>query len=92
MGFALIGAWIWGANPAAQGEVLPQNIRVSAFSIAYSLCLALFGGTTPVVAAYLLERTADDFAPVWYLVGLSAISLIAAFSISETPPTPAKTG
>ncbi len=86
LGFALMMAWIWGANPAAQGEILPQTVRVSAFSIAYSLCLAIFGGTTPLVAAYLLERTADDFAPVWYLVGLSVVSLIAVLTIPETRP------
>ena len=86
LGFALIIAWIWGANPAAQGEILPQDVRVSAFSLAYGLCLALFGGTTPLVAAYLLERTANDFAPVWYLMGLSLISLIAVVTIPETRP------
>ena len=64
MGFAVIIGWIWGANPTAQGEIMPQNVRLSGFSIAYSVCLALFGGTTPLVAAYLLERTAEDFAPV----------------------------
>lgn len=85
-GFALLIAWIWGANPAAQAEILPQNVRVSAFSIAYSICLAIFGGTTPLVAAYLLERTADDFAPVWYLIALSLVSLVAVFTIPETRP------
>jgi len=88
LGFAVMIAWVWGANPAAQAEILPQNVRVSAFSIAYSLCLAVFGGTTPLVAAYLLDRTADDFAPVWYLVGLSVASLIAVLTIPETRPRP----
>ena len=86
LGFAVIIAWIWGANPAAQGEILPQNVRVSAFSISYSVCLALFGGTTPLIAAYLLRRTADDFGPVWYLVVLSVISFIAVLTIPETRP------
>lgn len=90
LGFALIIAWIWGANPAAQAEILPQNVRVSAFSIAYGVCLALFGGTTPLIAAYLLQRTADDFAPVWYLVILSAVSLTAVLTIPETRPKPVK--
>jgi MHS family proline/betaine transporter-like MFS transporter len=89
MGFAVIIGWIWGANPAAQGEILPQNVRLSGFSIAYSVCLALFGGTTPLVAAYLLERTAEDFAPVWYLIGLALVSLIAVLTIPETRPKPA---
>lgn len=92
LGFALIIAWIWGANPATQCEILPQHVRVSAFSIAYSICLALFGGTTPLIAAYLLERTADDFAPVWYLVVLAVVSLIAVMTIPETRPSDAEAG
>jgi MHS family proline/betaine transporter-like MFS transporter len=90
LGFALIIAWIWGVNPAALAEMVPQHVRVSAFSIAYSICLALFGGTTPLIAAYLLQRTADDFAPVWYLIVLGVVSLIAILSIPETRPQPAR--
>ena len=84
LGFALIFAWLYGVNPAVQGELLSHRVRVSAFSIAYSLCLALFGGTTPLVAAYLVERTADDFSPVWYLIALSLVSLVAALAVPET--------
>ena len=84
LGFALIFAWIYGVNPAVQGEILPHHVRVSGFSIAYSLCLALFGGTTPLIAAYLVERTADDFAPVWYLISLAVVSLAAAIWTPET--------
>jgi MHS family proline/betaine transporter-like MFS transporter len=85
-GFAVMMAWAWGANPAAQAEILPQKVRVSALSIAYSLCLAIFSVTTALVAAYLLERTADDFAPVWYLMALSVVSLIAILTSPETRP------
>ena len=90
LGFALIIAWIWGVNPAALAEIVPQNVRVSAFSIAYGVCLALFGGTTPLIAAYLLQRTADDFAPVWYLVILGVVSLVAILTIPETRPQAVK--
>lgn len=86
LGFAIIIGAIFGVAPAAQGEILPQNVRASAYSIAYSLCLALFGGTTPLIAAWLLERTANDFSPAWYLMILAAISLAAITSIPETRP------
>lgn len=86
MGFAFIIALTFGANAAAMSELLPLNVRVSAFSIAYSVCLAIFGGTTPLIAAYLLQRTSDDFSPVWYLISLSVISFIAVLSIRETRP------
>ena len=84
LGFALLFGWIFGVNPAVMGEILPRHLRVSGFSVAYSLCLALFGGTTPLVAAYLVERTADDFSAVWYLIALSLVSLLAAVLTPET--------
>jgi MHS family proline/betaine transporter-like MFS transporter len=88
LGFAIIIGWVWGANPAALAELSPRHVRVSAFSVAYSVCLALFGGTTPVIAAYLLQRTSDDFAPVWYLIALGVVSLVAVLTIPETRPRP----
>jgi len=58
VGFAILFSWIYAANPAAQAEILSRRVRVSVLSIAYNVCLAVFGGTTPLVAAYLVQRTA----------------------------------
>ncbi len=88
LGFAILFSWIYAANPAAQAEILSRRVRVSVLSIGYNLCLSIFGGTTPLVATYLVERTADDFAPVYYLMGLSVLSLIAVLSIPETKGKP----
>ncbi|MEM8562122.1 MAG: MFS transporter [Pseudomonadota bacterium] len=88
LGFAVIIGWIWGINPAAMAELAPRQVRVTTFSVAYSVCLAIFGGTTPVMAEYLLQRTGDDFSPVWYLIILATVSLITALKIPETRPRP----
>ncbi|MEM7226185.1 MAG: MFS transporter [Pseudomonadota bacterium] len=88
LGFAILFSWIYAANPAAQAEILSRRVRVSVLSIGYNICLSVFGGTTPLVATYLVERTSDDFAPVYYLMGLSVLSLIAVLSIPETGGKP----
>ena len=69
-------------------EILTRRVRVSVLSLGYNLCLSVFGGTTPLVATYLVERTADDFAPVYYLMGLSVNSLLTVLSIPETNGKP----
>jgi len=84
LGFALLIAWLSGANPAAQGELISHRVRVSAFSMAYNICLAIFGGTTPLMAAYLIEQTHHNMAPAWYLIVMSVITLTAVFTIRET--------
>lgn len=81
LGFALIIAWIWGASPAAQAEIVPWEVRASSLSIAYNVTLALFGGTAPLVASYLLQRTGDDLLAAWYLAGLSMVSLLTVLTI-----------
>jgi MHS family proline/betaine transporter-like MFS transporter len=84
IGFAVLFSWIYAANPAAQCEILSRRVRVSVLSVSYNICLSVFGGTTPLVATYLVHRTSDDFAPVYYLMGLAVLSLIAVLNIPET--------
>lgn len=90
LGFAILFSWLNGAVSATMAEILPRRVRVSVLSIGYNACLSVFGGTTPLVATYLVERTADDFAPVYYLMALSVLSLVAVLSIPETNGKPLK--
>ncbi len=88
LGFAILFSWIYGANPSTQVEILSRPVRVSVLSIGYNVCMSVFGGTTPLIATYLVSRTADDFAPVYYLIGASILSLIAVLTIPETARKP----
>jgi MHS family citrate/tricarballylate:H+ symporter-like MFS transporter len=55
-----------GAMIAALTEVMPVQVRVAGFSLAYSLATALFGGMTPVISTFLIEKTGDKAAPaIW---------------------------
>jgi len=56
-----------GAMVAALTEVMPVQVRVAGFSLAYSLATAVFGGMTPVISTYLIERTGDKAAPAYWL-------------------------
>src|SRR5512143_1778749 len=67
--------------PAAMTEMFPHGVRVSAVSVGYGLAYALFGGTAPAVAVWLISRTGNDTAFAWYLIGLTAISLVLALGV-----------
>jgi len=84
IGFAMLFSWIYGANPVTQAEVAPAKVRASVLSISTNLCMAIFGGTTPLVATYLVQRSGDDFSPAFYMMGLAALTLIAVLSAPET--------
>jgi MHS family proline/betaine transporter-like MFS transporter len=63
-------------------------VRCRGAAIGYNVCLGLFGGTTPLVATYLVARTADDFAPAYYLMATAAISLMVTVRMPETARKP----
>lgn len=88
LGFAVIIGWIFGVNPVTMAESLPAKVRVSVLSIGYNVPLAIFGGTAPAVATYLIQRTGDDFAPAYYVMVLAAVSLVAVLTLKETANRP----
>ena len=55
----------------------------SAVSVGYGLAYALFGGTAPAVATWLINRTGNDTVFAWYLMGLTAVSLVLALSVRD---------
>jgi MFS family permease len=72
-----------GAMVAYLTEIVPESVRTSGFSLAYSLATAIFGGFTPAVATYLIHVTGNRAAPgVWLssaaILGLAATLLLRA--------------
>ncbi|MCC8396158.1 MFS transporter [Paraburkholderia sp. MMS20-SJTR3] len=57
-----------GAMVAALTEIMPVNVRVAGFSLAFSLATALFGGFTPAVSTFLIQVTGDKAAPAYWLI------------------------
>ncbi len=83
MTFAAVLAIQMAAIPAAMCEMFPHAVRVSAVSVGYGLAYALFGGTAPAVAVWLIGATGSDVAFAWYLMGLTIVSLAVAAGIED---------
>ncbi|AJG22926.1 MFS transporter [Cupriavidus basilensis] len=66
-----------GAMVVALTEVMPVEVRVAGFSLAYSLATAVFGGFTPAVSTYLIEVTGDKAAPGYWMSFAAACGLLA---------------
>ena len=75
---ALFGFYNGGMVPYLV-ELMPVRVRTAGFSLAYSLATAVFGGFTPAICTYLIERTGNKAAPALWLMLAAAVSLGGVF-------------
>jgi MFS family permease len=66
-----------GAMVVFLTEIMPAQVRASAFSLAYSLAAGIFGGFTPAVSTYLIHRTGNPAMPGAWLAMAGAMGLAA---------------
>jgi MFS transporter, MHS family, proline/betaine transporter len=73
-----------GLQGAMVVEIFPLRTRVTSMSFAYSVTLALAGGTAPLVSAWLIERFGAPLAPAYYVMLHGAIGLALLRPMPET--------
>ena len=66
-----------GAMIPALTEIMPAEVRVAGFSLAYSLATAVFGGFTPVISTALIEYTGDKASPGYWMSFAAICGLVA---------------
>jgi MHS family proline/betaine transporter-like MFS transporter len=84
IGLGALVAVISGAMPATMAELAPWRVRCTVLSVAYNLGMALLGGTTPLVAAWLVARSGMKLAPAWYLASAAALTFIGSLLLPAT--------
>ncbi len=83
--FALMESVLQGVVPAAMAEMFPARIRYTGLSVSYNIAMALFGGTAPMVATWLIKITGGNhWMPSFYLAASAFIALIAVTRFQET--------
>ncbi len=87
MGQALLAVPIGmalGLQGAMVVEIFPLRTRVTSMSFAYSITLALAGGTAPLVSTWLLETLGQPHAPAYYIMLYGALGLAIMWPMRET--------
>ncbi|MGH6744638.1 MULTISPECIES: glycine betaine/L-proline transporter ProP [unclassified Novosphingobium] len=74
--------------PSTLPALFYTPVRYSGLSIAFNLSVSLFGGTTPLVTAWLVSRTGDPLVPAYYLMGAAAIGILTMLTVRETAGMP----
>ena len=65
-------------------ELLPIAVRSTGLSLVYAIGTSIFGGTTQLVVTWLLAITHNPMAPAWYVVIMSAVSILAMWMLPES--------
>jgi len=86
VGLALLVAAGSGALPAVVAEMAPWRVRCTVVAVAHNVAMALLGGTTPLVGAWLVARTGEALAPALYLTAAGSVSFVAAFLLPKATP------
>ncbi|MDQ0248017.1 MFS family permease [Sphingomonas kyeonggiensis] len=87
---ALAGA-TYGPVAALLSEMFPSRIRYSSMSIPYHLGTGYFGGFLPFISQYVVARTGDPYAGLWYTIAVVAMALVVtALGLQETVKPPRK--
>jgi MFS transporter, MHS family, proline/betaine transporter len=85
LGYTLIGLALGMLVPSTfLAELFPTRLRYSGLSLTYGLASALFGGTAPALATFLVRRTGADLAPAWYATALAAVAIACVLLAPET--------
>ena len=69
--------------------LFPVAHRYTGLSISYNMASALFGGTAPLVATMVFERSGSPLAPGWYVSACAVISLLVLITIRGEGQEPA---
>ncbi|ASK34336.1 glycine betaine/L-proline transporter ProP [Alloalcanivorax mobilis] len=68
--------------------LFPTAIRYGGLAIAYNLSTALFGGTAPLLATWLVDTSGDHYMPAFYLMLASLVGFVAIWYSDESARQP----
>jgi MHS family proline/betaine transporter-like MFS transporter len=87
-GLAAIEAVFVSASLAAGAELFATRVRSSGYSVGYNVSVALFGGTAPYIATWLVSRTGNELSPALYIIAAAVVSLATVLTMPETATRP----
>lgn len=77
-----------GTMPATLPALFVTDIRYSALAIGFNLSVSLFGGTTPLITAWLVDTTHNLMMPAYYLMGAGVVGLLTVLTLHESARKP----
>jgi MHS family proline/betaine transporter-like MFS transporter len=88
LGFVLSVGMFLGTQPTLMVEEVPAAVRCTAIALGYNVTLGVVGGVSPLVATWLVQRTADQSAPAYMIMAAAAVSFLSVLSFREGSRAP----
>lgn len=67
---------VYGPIAAFLVEAFPAKIRYTSLSLPYHLGNGWFGGTVPLIATWLVARTGDPYASLWFPIAVALTTFV----------------
>ena len=74
---AVLYGLVFGVLPTLLAELFPTKVRYTGISISFSIAIMSFGGFTPFINTYLVEKTGNIGAPAFWVMAVAALSGVA---------------
>lgn len=81
IGFIIGVGLLAGGLAAANVEMIPAPVRCTGLAFAYNASVGWFGGTTPLIATWLITRTGNPITPAYWVAAAACISLLTAIVV-----------
>ncbi|WP_084963711.1 MFS transporter [Thermoactinospora rubra] len=87
IGMVFLGGFT-AISAAVNSELFPTHVRAAGAGAPYSLTVALFGGTAPLIGTWMKDIGRPELFP-WYMSALALVStLVYVFALRETKDQP----
>jgi MFS family permease len=84
-----LSAMTYGQVAAILVEMFPARIRYTSMSIPYHIGTGYFGGFLPFISQYIVVKTGDAYAGLWYTVAVVVMAfIVSAIWLPETAGKP----
>jgi MFS family permease len=81
----MLSGLTFGPVAALLVELFPARVRYTSMSVPYHIGTGYFGGFLPFISQYIVAKTGDPFAGLWYTVAVVAMALVVTvFWLPET--------
>ncbi|APG62671.1 MFS transporter [Sphingorhabdus lutea] len=88
LGLSALSAATYGPVAALLSEMFPPRVRYSSMSIPYHFGAGYFGGFLPLIAGYIVAKSGDPYAGLWYTMGIVLIAfIVASWGLKNGKPT-----